>query len=115
MRHGETTILKRIALPFALTIALLLPVGAGAAIKLDSDDAAVRIPTAIFGTTTSHAFVDDNGNGNGNGNGKDKCKPKKEDCDDQGDPAASESAETAPPTEEKPPLGDEDPNASWSS
>ena len=66
MRHTGNTQTKRGSgrvwalpiLPFAVFVALLLPVGAGAGVKQDAADPAVMLPTSVFGlgkTTPSSA------------------------------------------------------------
>lgn len=94
-------------LPFALVLALLLPTGAGAGVKQEADDAAVRLPAAIFGsaqTARSAANVD------GHDKDKDKEKDKKKD-DEQ---AAGELQPPSPLLPPPPGPPDDLPEASWS-
>lgn len=42
-------------LPFAVFLALVLPVGAGAGVKLDASDPSVRVPASLFGALSARA------------------------------------------------------------
>ena len=86
-------------LPFAVFVALLLPVGAGAGVKQEAADPAVMLPSSIFGlgtamTSSARSQADFDERHCDKDNGHDKK------CDEL-------------PNDEVKPGTDDDPNASW--
>ena len=108
MRHTGNTQTKRGSgrvwalpiLPFAVFVALLLPVGAGAGVKQDAADPAVMLPTSIFGAGLAKpAMANSQADFNEEHCEKDNGKDKK--CDElEGN-------------DETKPGHDDDPDASW--
>ena len=98
-------------LPFALVLALLIPTGAGAGVKQESDDAAVRLPAAIFGSQAVRAAANVAFDGHDKDD-KDKEKDKDKKKDDE--QAAAEEQQQAEPPPAEPAPAEEVPEASWS-
>ena len=122
MRHSNQKHTKRGSgrvwalpiVPFAVFLALVLPIGAGAGVKEESSDPTFRLPTVFFGigkaVPASNVALDENDKDKEDKNKEDKDKDK--DKDGKHDEGSGEtggdlgSGDTG--------SGGEDPSASWS-